>query len=109
MLFGYDIGATSGAKTAWPVRRCGCGACDKVVLMLLFLCICTQSRTGKAGRATSLCAPVVASKQLPTGALVSMTSETLSGTDWYSLSTLETGIFVSGSLGGALVASALAL
>ena len=43
------------------------------------------------------------------GALVSMTSETLSGTDWYSLSALQTGIFVSGSLGGALVASAIAL
>jgi len=43
------------------------------------------------------------------GAVASMTSNVLSGTDWYNLSSLESGLFVSGSLFGALVASALAL
>lgn len=43
------------------------------------------------------------------GALVSLTSATLSGTQWYELDSLASGFVVSGSLGGALVASALAL
>ncbi|KAL6784490.1 hypothetical protein ACKKBF_B02020 [Auxenochlorella protothecoides x Auxenochlorella symbiontica] len=42
------------------------------------------------------------------GAIVSMTSPTLSGTDWYALSPLLTGLVVSSSLGGALLGSAAA-
>lgn len=40
---------------------------------------------------------------------MSLTSATLSGTSWYELSPLASGAVVSGSLGGALLASALAL
>eukprot|EP00238_Polyblepharides_amylifera_P009327 CAMPEP_0196594268 /NCGR_PEP_ID=MMETSP1081-20130531/77815_1 /TAXON_ID=36882 /ORGANISM="Pyramimonas amylifera, Strain CCMP720" /LENGTH=489 /DNA_ID=CAMNT_0041918479 /DNA_START=387 /DNA_END=1856 /DNA_ORIENTATION=+ len=43
------------------------------------------------------------------GAMISISSEALSGTDWYSLSPLATGLIVSGSLAGALAASATAL
>lgn len=43
------------------------------------------------------------------GALLSMTSSTLSGTVWYDLSTTETGLVVSLSLAGALLGSGLAL
>ena len=42
------------------------------------------------------------------GALLSMTSSEFSGTDWYALSTAETGLVVSLSLGGALLGSGLA-
>lgn len=42
------------------------------------------------------------------GALLSMTSPELSGTDWYALSTTETGLVVSLSLGGALLGSGFA-
>lgn len=43
------------------------------------------------------------------GALLSMTSSTLSGTVWYDLSTTQTGLVVSLSLAGALLGSGLAL
>jgi sugar porter (SP) family MFS transporter len=43
------------------------------------------------------------------GALLSMTSASLSGTDWYALSTTATGLVVSLSLAGALGGSGLAL
>jgi len=43
------------------------------------------------------------------GAAVSITSSTLSGTDWYSMTPFFAGLVVSGSLAGALAASALAL
>lgn len=43
------------------------------------------------------------------GALLSMTSPSLSGTAWYDLSTTETGLVVSLSLAGALLGSGLAL
>jgi sugar porter (SP) family MFS transporter len=43
------------------------------------------------------------------GALLSMTSSTVSGTTWYALSTTETGLVVSLSLAGALLGSGLAL
>lgn len=39
------------------------------------------------------------------GALVSMTSQQYSGTDWYSLSAVQSGLVVSLSLGGALLGS----
>lgn len=42
------------------------------------------------------------------GATVSITSAELSGTDWYELTSLETGLVVSGSLYGALLGSLLA-
>ncbi|KAI8100437.1 hypothetical protein M9435_006921 [Picochlorum sp. BPE23] len=42
------------------------------------------------------------------GALLSMTSPELSGTDWYALSATDTGLVVSLSLGGALLGSGLA-
>lgn len=42
------------------------------------------------------------------GAAVSIVSERLSGTDWYDLTSLETGLVVSGSLYGALLGSFLA-
>lgn len=42
------------------------------------------------------------------GAAVSIVSPTLSGTDWYNLTSLETGLVVSGSLYGALLGSILA-
>ncbi|KAG0557091.1 hypothetical protein KC19_11G101500 [Ceratodon purpureus] len=42
------------------------------------------------------------------GAAVSITSPELSGTDWYELTSLETGLVVSGSLYGALLGSILA-
>lgn len=42
------------------------------------------------------------------GATVSITSAELSGTDWYKLTSLETGLVVSGSLYGALAGSILA-
>lgn len=37
------------------------------------------------------------------GAAVSVVSAELSGTDWYALSSLQTGLVVSGSLYGALL------
>jgi sugar porter (SP) family MFS transporter len=43
------------------------------------------------------------------GALLSMSSPTLSGTDWYNLSPLQSGLIVSLSLGGALIGSVAAL
>ena len=43
------------------------------------------------------------------GALISMTSADLSGTDWYGLSAVQSGLVVSLSLGGALLGSGLAL
>jgi sugar porter (SP) family MFS transporter len=43
------------------------------------------------------------------GALLSMTSATLSGTDWYNLSSFQSGLVVSLSLGGALLGSGGAL
>lgn len=43
------------------------------------------------------------------GALLSMTSADYSGTDWYDMSPLLSGLVVSLSLGGALVGSVLAL
>lgn len=43
------------------------------------------------------------------GALVSMTSEQFSGTDWYSLSAFQSGLVVSLSLFGALLGSGAAL
>lgn len=43
------------------------------------------------------------------GALLSMTSSTVSGTVWYDLSTTETGLVVSLSLAGALLGSGIAL
>ena len=43
------------------------------------------------------------------GALLSMTSPELSGTEWYSLSAFQSGLVVSLSLGGALLGSAAAL
>lgn len=39
------------------------------------------------------------------GALVSMTSQQYSGTDWYSLSAFQSGLVVSLSLAGALLGS----
>jgi sugar porter (SP) family MFS transporter len=42
------------------------------------------------------------------GALLSMTSPELSGTDWYALSATDTGLVVSLSLGGALLGSGFA-
>ncbi|KAG0622798.1 hypothetical protein M758_3G124200 [Ceratodon purpureus] len=42
------------------------------------------------------------------GAAVSIVSPGLSGTDWYSLSAIQTGLVVSGSLYGALLGSILA-
>lgn len=39
------------------------------------------------------------------GALVSMTSQQWSGTDWYSLSAFQSGLVVSLSLAGALLGS----
>lgn len=42
------------------------------------------------------------------GAAVSIVSPELSGTDWYSLSSIQTGLVVSGSLYGALLGSILA-
>ena len=42
------------------------------------------------------------------GAAVSIASPELSGTDWYNLTSLQTGLVVSGSLYGALVGSVLA-
>lgn len=43
------------------------------------------------------------------GALLSMTSPTLSGTDWFQLSSFQSGLVVSLSLGGALLGSGAAL
>jgi sugar porter (SP) family MFS transporter len=43
------------------------------------------------------------------GALLSMTSSTFSGTDWYALSSFQSGLVVSLSLGGALLGSGGAL
>ncbi|KAI3424105.1 hypothetical protein D9Q98_009466 [Chlorella vulgaris] len=43
------------------------------------------------------------------GALVSMTSEQFSGTDWYGLSAFQSGLVVSLSLAGALLGSGAAL
>ena len=43
------------------------------------------------------------------GALISMTSPELSGTDWFALSSLQSGLVVSLSLAGALVGSFAAL
>ncbi|EFN53468.1 hypothetical protein CHLNCDRAFT_25635 [Chlorella variabilis] len=43
------------------------------------------------------------------GALVSMTSQQYSGTDWYSLSAFQSGLVVSLSLAGALLGSGAAL
>uniref|UniRef100_A0A0E0MB82 Major facilitator superfamily (MFS) profile domain-containing protein n=1 Tax=Oryza punctata TaxID=4537 RepID=A0A0E0MB82_ORYPU len=42
------------------------------------------------------------------GATISLKSSTLSGTTWYNLSSLQTGLVVSGSLYGALIGSILA-
>ncbi|KAG9454404.1 hypothetical protein H6P81_007308 [Aristolochia fimbriata] len=42
------------------------------------------------------------------GATISLESSTLSGTTWYNLSSVEIGLVVSGSLGGALIGSVLA-
>ncbi|MCO5556952.1 hypothetical protein L7F22_010507 [Adiantum nelumboides] len=42
------------------------------------------------------------------GASISIVSSSLSGTDWYNLSSVETGLVESGSLYGALVGSVLA-
>lgn len=42
------------------------------------------------------------------GALVSLKDPMMSGTDWYSLSAVQEGLVVSGSLGGALLGSGLA-
>ncbi|KAI5075409.1 hypothetical protein GOP47_0009485 [Adiantum capillus-veneris] len=42
------------------------------------------------------------------GALISLTSAELSGTAWYSLTPIQTGLVVSGSLYGALIGSILA-
>ena len=42
------------------------------------------------------------------GAVVSIVSPKLSGTDWYSLSSIQTGLVASGSLYGALLGSVLA-
>lgn len=42
------------------------------------------------------------------GASVSIASRSLSGTDWYELTSLQMGLVVSGSLYGALIGSALA-
>ncbi|KAK3277041.1 Vacuolar glucose transporter 1 [Cymbomonas tetramitiformis] len=43
------------------------------------------------------------------GAIVSLTSSVTSGTTWYDLSPLASGLIVSGSLGGAMLASAIAV
>jgi MFS family permease len=43
------------------------------------------------------------------GALVSMTSQQFSGTDWYGLSAFQSGLVVSLSLAGALLGSGAAL
>lgn len=42
------------------------------------------------------------------GALISLTAADLSGTNWYNLTSIETGLVVSGSLYGALIGSILA-
>ncbi|OEL31957.1 D-xylose-proton symporter-like 2 [Dichanthelium oligosanthes] len=42
------------------------------------------------------------------GAAISLKSSTFSGTTWYNLSSVQTGLVVSGSLYGALIGSALA-
>ncbi|XP_068669753.1 D-xylose-proton symporter-like 2 [Aristolochia californica] len=42
------------------------------------------------------------------GATISIQSSSLSGTTWYNLSSVEIGLVVSGSLGGALIGSVLA-
>ncbi|KAJ6854201.1 D-xylose-proton symporter-like 2 [Iris pallida] len=42
------------------------------------------------------------------GATISLKSSTLSGTTWYNLTSVETGLVVSGSLYGALIGSCLA-
>ncbi|CAN6305726.1 unnamed protein product, partial [Urochloa humidicola] len=42
------------------------------------------------------------------GATISLKSSTFSGTTWYNLSSVQTGLVVSGSLYGALIGSILA-
>ncbi|KAK9095603.1 hypothetical protein Scep_027072 [Stephania cephalantha] len=94
LLYGYDIGATSGAQISIkPVT---------LTIRLFSFASTALVETGLAGFATLkvLCADA--------RLLSSLISPTLSGITWYNLSSVELGLIVSGSLYGALIGSILA-
>ncbi|KAF8379004.1 hypothetical protein HHK36_028431 [Tetracentron sinense] len=104
LLYGYDIGATSGATISLeslPSGRSSSGLIWKPLKGQGWLTLFASE--------WNVCIITIWDLQyLYTNIYNYLQSSTLSGTTWYNLTSVEVGLIVSGSLYGALIGSVLA-